>query len=132
MQHDEFIGQVQARARLESRGAAERACRATLETLGERLPQELAENLAAQLPQDVMEHLQRYEHGTGEPLGQQEFLRRVADRAGVDEAKAEQMVSAVMGVVAEATVGGLMERVGAALPRDLRALVTAGSHSTAG
>ena len=37
MQHDEFIGLVQHRARLDSRGAAEAATRATLETLGQRL-----------------------------------------------------------------------------------------------
>ncbi len=37
MKHDEFIGRVQHYARLPSRGDAERATRATLETLGERL-----------------------------------------------------------------------------------------------
>src|SRR5690606_24477526 len=70
MQHDELIGQVQARARLSSRGAAERAVRSTLETLGERLPEGLADNLAAQLPQEIGEHLYRTETmgglGTGE------------------------------------------------------------------
>jgi uncharacterized protein (DUF2267 family) len=50
MQHDQFIGQVQQRARLDSRGAAERASRATQETLGERIRDSLAENLSAQLP----------------------------------------------------------------------------------
>jgi uncharacterized protein (DUF2267 family) len=39
MQHDEFIGQVQNRAKLPSRGEAEGATRATLETLGERIPE---------------------------------------------------------------------------------------------
>jgi uncharacterized protein (DUF2267 family) len=47
MRHDEFIGHVQQRARLSSRGDAERASRATLETLGERVPEGLADNLAA-------------------------------------------------------------------------------------
>jgi uncharacterized protein (DUF2267 family) len=37
MKHDEFIGQVQHRARLSSRGDAKRASWATLQTLGERL-----------------------------------------------------------------------------------------------
>lgn len=37
MQHDEFIGQVVARARLDSRGAVEQATPATLETLAQRL-----------------------------------------------------------------------------------------------
>lgn len=45
MQHDELIGQVQARARLDSRGAAERATRAVLETLAERLPEGEAHHL---------------------------------------------------------------------------------------
>ena len=47
MQHDEFIAQVQARARLSSRGDAERATRATLETLAERLAGGLRDKLAA-------------------------------------------------------------------------------------
>ena len=68
MEHDEFIGQVQARARLDSRGAAEQATRATLETLGERLSEGAAENLAAQLPHEIGEHLRRTASGTGERL----------------------------------------------------------------
>jgi uncharacterized protein (DUF2267 family) len=50
MKHDAFIGQVQHHARLDSRGAAERATRATLETLAERLAGGEANDLAAQLP----------------------------------------------------------------------------------
>ncbi len=50
MEHDEFIGQAQHRARLASRGEAERATRATLETLAERISDGAAQNLAAQLP----------------------------------------------------------------------------------
>jgi uncharacterized protein (DUF2267 family) len=56
MRHDEFIGQVQNRAKLPSRGDAEGATRATLETLGERIPENLAVNLASQLPQEIGEH----------------------------------------------------------------------------
>lgn len=47
MQHDEFIGLVQNRACLSSRGDAERASGATLETLAERVPEGLVGNLAA-------------------------------------------------------------------------------------
>lgn len=60
MQHDEFIGQVQAKAKLSSRGDAERATRVTLETLRQRIPQGLANNLAAQLPQEIGHHLEAY------------------------------------------------------------------------
>ena len=58
MQHDEFIGEVQARARLSSRGDAERATRAVLETLGERLAGGQPHNLAAQLPEEIGRHLE--------------------------------------------------------------------------
>src|SRR5690606_34044805 len=88
MQHDELIGQVQARARLSSSGAAERAVRSTLETLGERLPEGLADNLAAQLPQEIGEHLYRTETmgglGTGARSDRDESINRASERSGTD------------------------------------------------
>nr|BFE80165.1 DUF2267 domain-containing protein [Planobispora longispora] len=134
MQHDEFIGRVQARAQLPSRGAAERACRATLETLGERVPEGLADNLASQLPYEIGENLRRTEVydgvGTGEGFGRDEFIRRVADRAG-DGLEAAQLARVVLEVTDEATSGLIMNVVRESLPSDLRTLVTAGTrHST--
>ncbi|HLI39659.1 MAG TPA: DUF2267 domain-containing protein [Streptosporangiaceae bacterium] len=99
MQHDEFIGHVQDRAHLFSRGDAERACRATLETLGQRVPEGLADNLAAQLPHEIGEHLRRTEvsqgQGTGERFGRRDFIARVAERAGVREQQAAFIIRAV-------------------------------------
>lgn len=84
MQHDEFIGQVQHRAQLPSRGDAERMARGTLETLGERIPEQLAAHLASQLPHEIGEHLRRTVTmggaGTGERFDRSEFLARVAQR----------------------------------------------------
>ena len=132
MQHDEFIGHVQNRARLSSRGDAERACRATLETLAERVPEGLADNLAAQLPHEIGEHLRRTEvyggAGTGERFSRQDFIARVADRAGVREQQAAYLIRAVAEVVDEATQGGTMAKVAESLPADIRELVTAGSE----
>ncbi|HEY8482694.1 MAG TPA: DUF2267 domain-containing protein [Spirillospora sp.] len=131
MQHDQLIGQVQARAHLSSRGEAETACRATLETLGERLPEGLADNLAAQLPREIGEHLRRTEvyggAGTGERFDRHDFIERVASRAGSDDARAAFISRVVLEVVGEATQGGLMRKVKDALPDDIRELVTAGS-----
>lgn len=131
MQHDEFIGLVQNRARLPSRGDAERATRATLETLGERIPETLATNLAAQLPQEIGEHLRRTVvmggAGSGERFDRQEFVRRVAGRSGADDPRAVYAARVVLEVVEEATTGGLMDKVRDALPDDLRALLDAGS-----
>jgi uncharacterized protein (DUF2267 family) len=132
MQHDQFIGQVQARVRLASRGEAEAATRAVLETLGERIPDGLAGNLAAQLPREIGEHIRRteepLEEGTGQRFDRGEFVERVAARAGLDPPKAAFAARAVCEVVDEATEGGVMGRIRAALPEDLRELVSAGSR----
>jgi uncharacterized protein (DUF2267 family) len=131
MQHDELIGQVQNRARLPSRGDAERACRATLETLAERVPEGLADNLAAQLPHEIGEHLRRTEifagAGTGERFDRHDFIARVAQRAGVREQQAAYLIRTVVEVVDEATQGGVMDNVAESLPADIRQLVTSGS-----
>jgi uncharacterized protein (DUF2267 family) len=135
MQHDEFIGQVQARARLSSRGDAERATRAALETLGERIPEGLADNLAAQLPHEIGEHLRRtVVYGgaaTGERFDTREFVRRVSERSGADEPQAAFLARVVFEVVDEATSGTLTRKVAESLPDDLRKLVTAGSTGEA-
>lgn len=133
MQHDEFIGRVQNRARLPSRGAAERACRATLETLGERVPEGLADKLAAQLPHEIGEHLRRTEvyggAGTGERFGRRDFINRVAARAGVDGPKAVYLARSVLEVVQEATEGKITDKVAESLPPDIRELVlNTGGH----
>lgn len=131
MQHDQFIGQVQNRARLDSRGAAEQATRATLETLAARIPDGLAENLAAQLPPEIGEHLRRKSspagEGSGERFDRQEFVRRVADTGAVDEPTAAYQARVVMEVVDDATSGQIVNRVYEALPEELAGLLRAGS-----
>ncbi|WP_188189382.1 DUF2267 domain-containing protein [Nonomuraea sp. SYSU D8015] len=132
MRHEEFIGQVQARAQLSGLGEAERACRAALETLGERIPEGLADNLAAQLPHEIGENLRRTEvfggFGTGEHFGRKEFVQRVASKAGCDERQATYLARVVLEVTDEATQGGIMNKVRDSLPSDVRELVTSGSH----
>ncbi|MPY80649.1 MAG: DUF2267 domain-containing protein [Actinophytocola sp.] len=135
MQHDQFIGRVQDRAKLASRGDAERATRATLETLGERIPGGLAENIAGQLPQEIGEHLCR----TGGPEDSAErfdvsgFITRVRDRAGgsVDEPQAVYLARVVFEITDEATQGRLAERVREALPEGLEGVLSKGSTDTA-
>lgn len=131
MQHDHFIGLVQDRARLPSRGAAEGATRATLETLGERIPDHLAMHVAAQLPTEIGEHLRRSTsssgEGTGEHFGFDEFAHRVAVREHTDEPNAIYHSRVVLELVDQATTGAVMDRVRDALPEDLRPLVDSGS-----
>ncbi|MFC4001858.1 DUF2267 domain-containing protein [Prauserella oleivorans] len=130
MDHDHFIGQVQARAQLASRGEAEGLTRATLETLGERVPEQSASHLADQLPTEIGEHLRRTVTmggaGTGERFGLDEFARRVAERWHHDEPTALYGSRVVFEVTREATEG-TFAKVRDSLPEDLRALVDAGS-----
>lgn len=132
MQHDQFMGQVQSRARLANAGQAERITRAVLETLGERIPDGLAGNLASQLPLEVAEHLRRYqmfgEVGTGEQFDVPEFVDRVSRRSGLDGPEAAFAIRVVCEVVNDATSGGLMAKVSESLPNDVSRLVTAGSR----
>ena len=119
MDHDTFIGTVQQRADLASRGAADSATRATLTTLGERIVAEEAEDIAAQLPMevgryltDVEEHAQQFDAET--------FADRVAERAEaseVEEAPTENAQS-VVGVAAEASGTGLVQDVVSQLPQN--------------
>jgi uncharacterized protein (DUF2267 family) len=131
MRHDEFIGLVQDRARLSSRGEAEGATRATLETLGERIPEPLAVKLASQLPTEIGEHLRRTVTmggaGTGERFNRDTFVARVAQRGHTTAPAAMYQARVVLELVDEATTGGMVDKVRDALPDDLRALIDAGS-----
>lgn len=130
MKHDEFIGQVQHRARLGSRGEAERATRATLETLAERIADGAARNLAGQLPSEIGEHLRRHapeEAGTGEQFALDDFLERVTEREGFDKPAAAFHARVVLEVADEATTGSLMTKVREQFPAEFDRLFEAGS-----
>jgi uncharacterized protein (DUF2267 family) len=132
MQNDAFIGQVQARARLGSRGAAETATRASLETLAERIPASLADKLAAQLPREVGEHLRRVAHAADEPetgvrMSRHEFFDRVAHRANTGIPKAVHEARCVIEVADEATRGTFRAKVRPALDEELAEVLFAGS-----
>ena len=116
MKHDELIGQVQHHARLASRGEAEVATRATLETLAERLAGGEAEDLASQLPRGIAEYLRTGQAGTGQHFPVEEFFQRVSQREGVDVAKAIYHARAVIAVLYEAVSPGEMADIRAQLP----------------
>ena len=125
MNHDDFVGHVQHRAQLPSRGAAETIIRATFETLGERLQRSSVNHLGAQLPPELARHL-----ATGNPfehMSLDEFYKRVADREGGDLPKAAFHAKCVMETVAEAISPGALRKLQMQLPvefHDLFALST--------
>lgn len=122
MKHDEFIGKVQHRARLSSRGDAEVATHATLETLAERLAGGEAKDLASQLPRGIADYLHTGLAGAGEHFSVDEFFQRVSKREGVDLPKAIYHARTVIAVLYEAVTPGEITDVRAQLPADFSRL----------
>jgi uncharacterized protein (DUF2267 family) len=81
---------VQEIGELGSREEAERAIKATLETLKQRLAGYEPDNLAAQLPEDLADPLRG--EGGREGFALTEFYRRVAEKEDVDESRAVALV----------------------------------------
>jgi uncharacterized protein (DUF2267 family) len=119
MDHDTFIGTVQQRADLASRGAADSATRATLATLGERVTAEEAEDLAAQLPMEVGRYLTDVEEH-GQQFDAEAFADRVADRAEASDVDDEptKATRAVLSVAVDATDSGLVRDAVSQFPQD--------------
>jgi uncharacterized protein (DUF2267 family) len=132
MQHDEFIGQVQARGKLSGHGEAERIVRSVLETIGERIPDGLSDNLSAQLPHEIGEHLRRTDQGdkqgSGERFDSNAFISRIEERSGLDRPQAVYAARVVCEVMDEATQGAVMAKVLQALPPDVRPIATSGHN----
>lgn len=124
MNHEEFIGRVQQQGHLSSRAEAEKATRATLETLAERLAGGEAGNLAAQLPSEIGRHLrQAGQHF--ERMGLDDFYRKVGEREGSELPDAVHHAKAVVKVMREAVSPGELEDVESQLPEEFKALLEA-------
>ncbi|WP_375537887.1 MULTISPECIES: DUF2267 domain-containing protein [Streptomyces] len=142
MRYEDFTGQVQARAGLGSRQAAEQTVRATLETVAERVPDGVADHLAAQLPREAAEPLRRVVavHETspheraeqrvhGERFDLPVFAGRVAWRAETSEEEALRRAGAVLEVLDAAVAPELMRKLEDVLPPDIRDVLPSGRAS---
>jgi uncharacterized protein (DUF2267 family) len=103
MKGEQFIAEVRNLAELANDEEAEKATRATLETLRERLAGNEPSNLAAQLPPEVASYVEG--SGSGEPFSVDEFYDRVAQKEGVDHDEAVKHARAVATVVQTAVTG---------------------------
>jgi uncharacterized protein (DUF2267 family) len=79
MDFDEFTGTIQHRLELPGTGETVRAIRATLTTLGQRIPAGAAEDLAASLPMEIRWYLTGAVDDHGQRFDWQEFVARVGD-----------------------------------------------------
>jgi len=116
MQHDEFIGEVQNRCDLASRGEAIRASRAVLTTLGERLQPGEASDLASPLPMELDFFL--HDANSGQIFDYDQFVQRVSERANADPADANYYAQAIVDVTSETVQTSELQDVMGQLPDD--------------
>jgi uncharacterized protein (DUF2267 family) len=118
--YEGFIGTVGERAHV-ARAEAERASCATLQTLAERLTSGETEDVAACLPPE----LRRCLDGAGdfEPFHADEFLRRIAQRAGLEPPDAERDVRAVFVALWRAVGPDEFADLRSELPKDFEPLL---------
>jgi uncharacterized protein (DUF2267 family) len=120
MKGEQFIAEVRNLAELESNEDAEKAIRATLETLRERLAGNEPSNLAAQLPPEIAPFVEGA--GRREAFSVQEFYDRVAHKEGTESEVAVKHARAVATVLQTAVTGGDLEDVRSQLGNDYEEL----------
>jgi uncharacterized protein (DUF2267 family) len=119
--YERFITTIEQHAGI-SWNDAERAARATLLTLGERLSAGQGRQLAEDLPLQIRRWL--LEDGeNAEDFDAGEFLRRVAEREGVDRETAEEHAKAVFVALARLVRGEEITRLAAQLPSEYKRLL---------
>ncbi|MFC5367110.1 DUF2267 domain-containing protein [Salinirubrum litoreum] len=88
MDFDEFTGTIQHRLELPGTGETVRAIRATLSTLGQRIPAGAAEDFAASLPMEIGWYMTGAVSEHGQRFDWREFLDRVSEIEGAEPADA--------------------------------------------
>jgi uncharacterized protein (DUF2267 family) len=120
-EHD-FTRRVAARIGVDEQ-RARRTIEAVLETFGERIARGEAEDLAALLPDSLAQALLRKSAGNPEPMGLDEFIRRVAEREGEPPALAREHTRAVLTTLREATTLKEWQDAEAELPKEYVSLL---------
>jgi len=100
MNFDEFTGEVQHRLGLPGTGETVRTIRATLMTLGQRIPEGNAEDLAASLPMEIKWYLTGAVREHGQRFDWQEFVTRVSEIEGADRSDAAYHSQVIVDLVA--------------------------------
>jgi uncharacterized protein (DUF2267 family) len=117
---ERFYSTVQLKAGI-AREDAERAARAVLETLAERIAAGEARDLAASLPPEPAAALNTTTPAEGFDVD--EFVRRVAERTAVDPGTAERYARAVFAALGRTVPADEIRDMTAELPRDFAPLI---------
>ena len=119
MDYAELLQQVQAAGALD-RATAEHVILATVMTLAERMSHDELLRLGARLPAELQVAMRAGSPGC-QPFGADEFVRRVAERVGVEPQTVWTHVRAVLGTLEREVAE--MEEVRVRLPREFDALM---------
>ena len=119
MDYTELLQQVQVAGALD-RGTAERVLVATVVTLAERMSHQELGRLGARLPAELQGAM-RAGSPSCQPFDADEFVRRVAERVGVEPQAVWTQVRAVLGTLSREVAE--MEAVRLRLPREFDALM---------
>jgi uncharacterized protein (DUF2267 family) len=113
-----FLARVAERAEADPNLALPYA-RAVFWTLGEALSEKEVRDLAAELPQQYRPLVAEAQHAAADVMPADEFIHRVADRAGLDEDGALRATEAVLETLAERIAPGEVEDLLGLLPLEL-------------
>jgi uncharacterized protein (DUF2267 family) len=121
--YQDFISTVEREAGLRDDSDAERAVRATLETLAERLSGGEADDIRHRLPPEIRPMM--HDGASAEPFGLEDFLRRVAERERVDPGTAQRHARAVFAALGRAIGHDELHDMASELPKDFEPLLQA-------
>lgn len=102
MEYNEFITHVESLAQSNSLEEAERATRATLETIKERISGDEAQELSTQLPQELAEYLKGREGEPDQNFNLQDFIVRASQKENLEPTTTAIHVRAVFAVLQNA------------------------------
>ena len=122
MDFEQFVNLVANRADVAGWDRAHALINGTLRTLAERISGGEARDLAAQLPEEFKPSLSDAAE-TAETFTVDEFVRRVAERAGVGDDTALKGARAVMATVRDAVTSGEWDDIIAQLPKHYSELI---------
>lgn len=123
MDYERFLEIVQAEIGGD-RDRAERATRAVLQTLGERIERGEARDLAVRMPPELAPYIAA--GARGEPFDAEEFVRRVAEREDVDARTAERDARVVLAALGQVVGPDELDDLAAQLPMDFATVLPRG------
>jgi uncharacterized protein (DUF2267 family) len=123
MQYGEFMKDVRERAGVDE-DRAEKAVRATLNTLAQRLAGGEPHDLASQLPEELKETVElTAREGAGVRWDADAFVAKVAAREGCSPEQAREHVRAIFAALRDAVTPGEFDDVVSQLDRSYQALL---------